>query len=55
MTETIKKLDMAYQRLMTIPVAGVYVEPMATAMALLREVYTEINNRKDGETVGQDN
>ena len=47
MTETIHKLDAAYQKLMTIPVAGIYVEPMATAMALLREVYTEM--KKEGE------
>lgn len=47
MTETMKKLDTAYQRLMTIPVAGVYVEPMATALALMREVYIEM--KKEGE------
>ena len=46
MTETIKKLDAAYQRLMTIPVAGVYVEPMAAALALLREVYTEMEHKE---------
>lgn len=47
MTETMNKLDTAYQRLMTIPVAGVYVEPMATALALLREVYTEMEKSKE--------
>ena len=47
MTETMSKLDAAYQRLMTIPVSGVYVEPMATALALLREVYIEI--KEEGE------
>lgn len=51
MNETMKKLDAAYQRLMTIPVAGVHVEPMAAALALLREVYAEMNV-KDGETSG---
>ncbi len=49
MAETLRKLDTAYQRLMTIPVAGVYVEPMAAAMALLREVYTEMKKEGEGE------
>ncbi len=49
MTETIQKLDAAYQRLMTIPVSGIYVEPMAAAMALLREVYTEMKKEGEGE------
>lgn len=50
MKETINKLDTAYQRLMTIPVVGVYVEPMAAAMELLREVYKEL---KEGEQAEQ--
>ena len=45
-----QKLDLAYQRLMTIPVAGVHVEPMAAALALLREVYTTM---KKGDADGQ--
>ena len=45
-----EKINTAYQRLMTIPVAGVYVEPMADALALLREAYVEIEK---GETDGQ--
>ena len=49
MQETINKLDTAYQRLMTIPVAGVYVEPMAAALALLREVYIELKKEGEGE------
>lgn len=47
MKETIAKLDAAYQRLMTIPVAGVYVEPMAAALALLREVYSDMKEGED--------
>ena len=54
MTESMKKLDTAYQRLMTIPVAGVFVEPMAVAMALIREVYAEMSKPEEGETDGQD-
>lgn len=55
MTDTMRKLDEAYQRLMTIPVAGVNVQPMAEALSLLRSVYIELNERKDGETHEQSN
>lgn len=53
MEDTMKKLDAVYQRIMTIPVAGVHVETMASAMALLREAYAEIKERKEGENDGQ--
>lgn len=54
MEDIMKKLDMAYQRLMTIPVAGAHVEPMFETMVLLREAYAGLKEKKEGETDGQD-
>jgi len=59
MKETIKKLELAYENLMKIPVSGYSVEPMASAMHLIRDVFIDLDAiaqeeaQKEGAENGQ--
>lgn len=60
MKETMNKLDMAYKNLMSIPVSGVNVEPMAAALHLIRDVFMDLDAmdkeaQKEGAKDGQNN